>query len=142
MRSEDNQKVYKFHKTNKNMANQNIAGKTVLLVIVLALIGYLYFMNPNFVEEEKTLENQLDLGNNQILMEVNHNVSKSAGRQIVTDRFTEKIDKDGIVVVVDGSNAYAVKKGVVIIDNNIIKVTEEEYTVDFTENPRRIVSSK
>ena len=84
----------------------------------------------------------MDLGNNQILMEVNHNVSKSAGRQIVTDRFTEKIDKDGIVVVVDGSNAYAVKKGVVIIDNNIIKVTEEEYTVDFTENPRRIVSSK
>lgn len=142
--SEYKQKVYKSNKTNKNMANTNVAGKTVLLIIVLILIGYLYLGNPNFDLGKNTLENkanELELSNNLVLQEVSKNVSKPTNRQIVTDRFTQKIDENGVVVVVDGSNAYAVRKGVVIVDDNIIRVNEEEYTVDFTENPRRIVSS-
>ena len=141
MKSEDNQKFYKLHNTNTSMTSDGILGKTVLLVIVLALIGFLYTQTIEPTQQEQQVDISNLVENQQQLIEITKETEKPTSRQIVTDRFTQEIDEDGVVVVVDGSNAYAVRKGTVIVNDNIIKVTDEEYSVDFTQNPRIIISS-
>lgn len=111
---------------------KKIASLTVLLSVVFALMAYLFASQYTMTND--TL-NILDVKDEDVstfranieYVELIKEVSRKDTRSIVTDRFSQKVDTDGQLIVVgkDGS-IKSITSGVVLVDNNIVSVNEEE----------------
>jgi sensor histidine kinase regulating citrate/malate metabolism len=129
------------------MGSKKVGMMITLLVVVFALIGFLlvtkYDTNINLNLQDDDLDVQRNVSQNPVLKEIYSEQEKPlVKKNIVTDRFTTKIDADGVLVVVKDGNAYNVERGIVLVDDTMIKRTDSEVVVDYMDSDgRRIITS-
>ncbi|MFW6285995.1 MAG: hypothetical protein ACOC16_02630 [Nanoarchaeota archaeon] len=134
------------------MANEKIFSKVILLIIVFIFIGYLLFIgnylnydfnNQNINNNSKNTENYKSTSFVHKEIKTSSDVGKNTNtrKTIVTDKFASRIDKDSTLIVVKDSNIYTIEKGIILIDETLIKKNEEEVIVDYLASPRRRIDS-
>lgn len=136
--SENKQKIYKSDNLKYYMAESilKIYTLTVLLVVVFALIGVLYTtQNTTQTQQNTTQEKET-----AIYKELTTTKKVYSNKNtIVTDKFTQNLDKDGTIVVVKDGNTYSISKGTVLVDDTIIKASNEDSSVQFLHSSRGII---
>ena len=125
------------------MADKKIYSLIVLLVIVFTLIGFLLITKYDVSNSIDNTDAEKDnVSNRNVLKNIYEEKEVPDNKNVVTDRLTTEIDKEGLLVVIKDGSAYSVERGVVLVDNTLIKRNDEGVVVDYiNSSPRRIITS-
>ncbi len=111
-----------------------------ILIALLIIIGFiiLYQSTNEDVKTQPPVNSSTEIVDFKPLQKM----EKPKTTQIVTDKFTQKLDTKGNVVVVkvDGK-MYIARKGTVLTDGMIITANKESYEIRRLNNERASVSS-
>lgn len=103
-----------------------------MLVIIFAAIGWISSYK-DVVETTNTNE----LKETQVIVPIMGEREVSSKNVIVNDRFVGTIEKDATIVAVSSNRqAYAVKSGVILADDMVVKVSNEDISIVRLDNLR------
>jgi hypothetical protein len=109
---------------------KRVATLIVILAVVFALIGF------NLTQDIDSSSSFVNQTSQEIkYIETTANVSVSGTRNLVSDRFSKSsVDEGQIIVIGSDGSKYVVQKGTVLVDDKVIRVTEEEASVIVLED--------
>lgn len=106
--------------------NNKILTLILLLLVVLVMILGVYSYNQN--NSSSSIRNNFDtINSTNSYIQINTIVEKPTNKVLINDKFTGKLNKDGnLLVASEDGSIYNIKKGVVLVDGNIVEVSKEE----------------
>ena len=120
------------------MSNKTISSLVVALVVVLALIGFLYSLGVDYEKVQDVTKD--NFGGNSLDI-VTMEVQKSNSNIVISDRFVGKVDSDSTIISISNNGKIRiVEEGVVLIDGKIISVEGESTSIYNIKSPSKSIN--